>query len=99
MYVMHEMTRLQLLLPESQDQRLRTLARTQGTTRAELIRRGIDNILRESGLGDDDPLLGLIGQAGHGGDRRASQEHDRLLAEAKLGRPRPRSRARRSRAR
>jgi hypothetical protein len=48
-------------------------------TRAELIRRGIDRILREDE--GEDPLLSLIGQAGSELDDglSGSEDHDRIL--------------------
>jgi hypothetical protein len=82
------MYRIQLHLTESQERRLRTLARSRGTTRAALIREGIEAILRTGGAAADDPLLGLIGQAGAGGVREGSERHDLLLGDAKLGRHR-----------
>jgi len=72
------MIRIQLHLTASQDQRLRALARRAGRTRAALIRRGIELLLRDSGLGDD-PLLQLVGAAGPAGRGDVSERHDELL--------------------
>ena len=82
------MWRIQLHLTEGQDRRLRALARSRRTTRAALLREGVELVLQQGGATEDDPLLLLIGQAGAGGIPDASETHDRLLGEAKLGRRR-----------
>ena len=82
------MERIQLHLTSLQARRLRVLARVRHTTRAALIREGVETILQEGGAAEDDPLLDLIGQAARGGASDGSVAHDRLLGEAKLGRRR-----------
>ena len=72
------MVRIQLHLTEQQDRRLRTRARKEGTTRAELIRRGIELVLSDQAPASD-ALLGLIGSAGAGPHTNLSEDHDRLL--------------------
>jgi len=78
MYYTYHMIRIQLHIDERQDRLLRTLARETGSTRAELIRRGIDLLLR-SGTEEDDPLMDLVGAAGPAGRTDASERHDDLL--------------------
>lgn len=62
------MTRVQILLTEEQDRRLKALARRLGTSKAKLVREGVEFVLqrRERG-GTADPLLDLTGQAGRVG--------------------------------
>ena len=81
------MVRIQLHLTESQARSLRRLAEARGSTRAALIREGIDRLLGQEEPDDAKGLLGLIAQAGHGGDPNASEDHDRLLAESEIGSP------------
>jgi len=70
--------RIQLHLPELQDQRLRKLARRRGVTRAHLIRQGIELVLAEGGE-KADPLLDLIGVAGPASRIDLSENHDDVL--------------------
>ncbi len=72
------MVRIQLHLEDEQDRRLRSLARREGVSRAQLIRRGIDLVLREPG-GKPDPLLDLIGAAGPASRPDLSERHDDVL--------------------
>jgi len=83
------MDRIQLHLTGDQSRRLKSLARARGTTRAALIRKGIDWILRAVDDPAEDPLMDLVRHAGPGGDRRGSVEHDRILYGAA---PKPRRR-------
>jgi len=76
------MVRIQLHLTEHQDRGLRALARARRTSRAELIRRGIDLVLQE-GSPEGDPLLELIGAAGPAGRTDVSEKHDDLLYAAR----------------
>jgi hypothetical protein len=83
------MQRIQLHLTDGQARRLRALARARHTTRAALIRAGIEAVLRQGSGAEGDSLLVLIGQAGAGGvPTNASEAHDRLIGAAKLGRHR-----------
>ena len=59
------MTRVQILLPEDQDRRLEALAAKRRESKGKLIRRALD-LLLETESAEEEPLLGLIGQAGHG---------------------------------
>ena len=72
------MIRIQLHLTESQDQRLRKLARRRGVSRAHLIRQGIERVLAEGG-GKSDALLDLIGVAGPASRTDLSENHDDVL--------------------
>src|SRR5437870_4239718 len=67
------MHRIQLHLTGSQARRLGVLARARRTTRAALIREGIESVLRSGSSPDADPLLALIGEAGAGGVPDASE--------------------------
>jgi hypothetical protein len=80
------MRRIQLHLTDEQDERLGHLARRAGVARAELIRRGIDLLLREETR--DDPLLSLVGAAGSAGRDDISEQHDRVLYASDVAPPR-----------
>jgi len=71
--------RIQIHLTEEQDRKLRTLAARRGTTRAELVRRGVDWVLRSGAGRGEDSLLSLIGAAPPGGPNDASENHDQYL--------------------
>lgn len=75
------MIRIQLHLPEVQDQRLRKLARRRGLTRAHLIRQGIELVLAGGGE-KGDALLDLIGAAGPASRTDLSENHDEVLYDA-----------------
>jgi hypothetical protein len=78
MYYTYPMLRIQLHLTARHAALLAQLAKRRGTTRAELIRRGVDLVLREESQADD-PLLELIGAA-QGVERSdISERHDDLL--------------------
>lgn len=83
------MIRIQLHLPDHQDRRLRALARKKARTRAELIRQGIELVLRQDADAID-PLLELIGAAGPAARTDLSERHDDYLhGEAKPAHPTP----------
>lgn len=84
MYYTYLMIRIQLHIDEEQNRLLRTLAGQTGATRAELIRRAIDLLLR-SDTGDSDPLLDLIGSAGPAGRSDVAGRHDEVLYVAESG--------------
>lgn len=73
------MVRLQLHLTDDQDRALRAAAKRRGTTRAALIRRGVDVLLAQERGAQPDPLLDLVGQAGKLGTPRDSERLDELL--------------------
>ena len=79
------MIRIQLHLTERQDRLLRELARRAGSTRADLIRRGIDRLLGEQEAASD-PLLELIGAAGRSGRSDLRDRHDEIIYEVPPGR-------------
>ncbi len=83
------MTRVQILLPEDQDRRLEALAARRRESKGKLIRRALDLLLRSEDTGED-PLLNLIGQAGHGGRPDVSDSHDLVLGAAERARQRGR---------
>lgn len=83
------MTRVQILLPEDQDRRLEALAAKRRESKGKLIRRALDLLLRTESA-EEEPLLSLIGQAGHSRRPDASDRHDRILAGSERSRNRPR---------
>jgi hypothetical protein len=87
---MHGMVRIQVHLTEEQDRRLRGLARRRSSTRAELIRRGIELVLREEESGRD-ALLDLIGAAGSGPQDDLSERHDEIVYRQGESSPRPKA--------
>jgi hypothetical protein len=72
-------TRVQILLTEEQDRRLEALARRLGTSKAALVREGVESVLQRRTAGTGDSLLGLIGQAGRVGRKDISRRHDAYL--------------------
>jgi hypothetical protein len=75
------MTRVQILLHADEDRALERLARRRGESKSNLVRRAVTLLFRlESAHAE--PLLGLIGQAGKAGGRRAARDHDRILVHA-----------------
>ena len=80
------MIRIQVYLMESQDKKLESLARELGTSKAELIREGVDLILRQKIADTKDPLLELVGQAGKVGKSDLSIRHDEYLSTTRLRR-------------
>jgi hypothetical protein len=92
------MMRIQLHLTERQARRLAALAKRQSVTRAELIRRGVDLLLREEASAEE-PLLGLVGAAGPIGRGDVAERHDDVLYvkdSAPVRTPKKRSAKRRS---
>ena len=83
------MTRVQILLPEDQDRRLEALAAKRRESKGKLIRRALDQLLRTEAV-EEDPLLGLIGQAGRSRRPDVSDRHDRVLADRERARNRGR---------
>ncbi len=82
------MTRVQILLTEEQDRRLEELARRLRTSKAALVREGVDFLLHHRKPQVADPLLELVGQAGRVGRTDISRRHDSYLARAAGKRPR-----------
>ncbi|MBI2217766.1 MAG: ribbon-helix-helix domain-containing protein [Candidatus Rokubacteria bacterium] len=76
------MTRVQILLTEGQDRRLEQLARRLRTSKARLVREGVDTVLQRHERRSGDPLLDLVAQAGRVGRRDISRRHDAYLATA-----------------
>ena len=82
------MTRVQILLSEEQDRRLKALARRLGASKSTLVREGVESVLQRRESGTADALLELVGQAGRAGRRDVSRRHDAFLADAKRKRAR-----------
>ena len=82
------MTRVQILLTEEQDHRLEALARRLQSSKAALVREGVEAVLQRRNVGREDSLLGLIGQAGRVGRKDISRRHDAYLAAAERRRAR-----------
>lgn len=76
------MTRVQILLTEEQDRRLEALARRLKTSKAQLVREGVEYVLRRKPEGGHDALLNLIGQAGRAGRKDIARRHDAYLSAA-----------------
>jgi hypothetical protein len=62
------------------------MAKARRATRAELIREGIELLLRGPST-EHDPLLDLVSSAGPAGRSDASDRHDELLYAAEEARP------------
>jgi hypothetical protein len=82
------MTRVQILLTDEQDRKLEALARALRSSKAKLVREGVDLVLRGRSPRARDPLLDLIGLAGRVRRADVATAHDRYLASAKLNRRR-----------
>ena len=82
------MTRVQILLTEEQDRRLEALARRLRTSKASLVREGVESVLQRRQAAKGDPLLDLIGQAGRVGRKDISRRHDAYLSAAERRRAR-----------
>ena len=74
------MTRVQILLTEEQDRQLEQLARRLGTSKASLVRDGVDFVLQRRQARTRDAVLDLIGQAGRVGRKDIAARHDQYLA-------------------
>lgn len=70
------MKRTQVYLTETQHRKLELMAKALGLTMAELIRQGVDLVLRDKARLGEDPLLDLVGQAGGAGRSDTAAEHD-----------------------
>jgi len=82
------MIRTQIQLTEAQAQTLKAMAAARRSSVAELIRRGVDYLIRQSGSIDmAERRRRAIAAAGrfHSGQSNVSTEHDRHLAEAYQG--------------
>ncbi len=82
------MTRVQILLTEEQDRRLEALARRLRTSKASLVREGVETVLQRRQAPTGDPLLDLVGQAGRVGRKDISRRHDAYLSAAERRRAR-----------
>ena len=82
------MTRIQILLSDEQDRRLKALARRLGASKSTLVREGVESVLRRREAGVSDALLELVGQAGRVGRKDVSRRHDAYLGGAKRKRAR-----------
>lgn len=72
--------RLQVLIPEELDARLRKAAQRNRVSKGEWVRRAIELALKESTTGQEDPLDRLAALEGPTG------EIDQILAEIEAGR-------------
>jgi hypothetical protein len=79
------MIRTQIQLTEEQSEALKQLAAREGKTVAELVRLGVDQLIRSRRVVDPGELrrraLAVAGKF-HSGDEDLSAEHDRYAAEA-----------------
>jgi plasmid stability protein len=79
------MVRTQILLDEQQAKALRVLAAAEGRSMAELVRSGVEHILRSQGaIGGEDLKRRALEAAGrfHSGLHDLGTEHDRHLSRA-----------------
>jgi len=74
------MRRTQVYLTDAQHRKLEAMAKSLGVTMAELIRQGVDLVLREKATLGRDPLLDIVGQAGPVGRPELAAQHDAYLA-------------------
>jgi hypothetical protein len=74
------MRRTQVALIDMQHRTLEAMAKALGVTMAELIRQGVDLVLRDKATLGRDPLLALLGQAGPVGRPDIAAQHDAYLA-------------------
>ena len=79
------MHRTQIYLPEELNSALDELARRQGTTKADLMRRAAQRLVEEETPVESDPLWGIVALGKSRGGSTA-EEHDRALAEAEVSR-------------
>ncbi len=70
---------IQVYLRREQLVALRALARRRGVSMAELMRRGVDYVLAETGP-DEDPLWELVGIVDDEGVVDMAERHDHYLA-------------------
>ena len=77
------MTRVQILLTEDQDRRLESLARRLRTSKASLVREGVEAVLHRRPAEAPDALMDLAGQAGRVGKKDISRRHDAYLVASK----------------
>ena len=75
------MHRTQIYLPEELNSALDELARAQGTTKADLMRRAAQRLVDEETSNVGDPIWGLVA-LGKSPGGNASERHDRYLADA-----------------
>lgn len=79
------MIRTQIQLTEEQSEALKKLAGREGKSVAELVRLGVDQLIRSRGAVDPGELrrraLAVAGRF-HSGDEDLSREHDRYATEA-----------------
>jgi hypothetical protein len=73
------MRRTQVALTDVQHRKLEAMAKSLGVTMAELIRQGVDLVLRDKAALGRDPLLDLLGQAGSVGRPDIAAQHDAYL--------------------
>jgi hypothetical protein len=70
------MRRLLVYLTEAQHRKLAALANSLSVSKAQLIRDGVDLLLRREASRGKDPLLDLVGQAGPMGQSPPAVQHD-----------------------
>jgi hypothetical protein len=78
---------VQVFLGPADMRRLRTLAAQSGSSKSDVLRRGLAALEREISSPDDNPLFRLIGIIGRdtgttGDGRDVAREHDAVLADS-----------------
>jgi Ribbon-helix-helix protein, copG family len=79
------MQRTQIYLDPEMSAALGRLARKRRTTKAGLIRLATRRLLEQEDVGEEDPILGIIG-LGDSGQSNLSLDHDEALTEYELSR-------------
>jgi hypothetical protein len=79
------MQRTQIYLDPEMSAALGRLARKRRTTKASLIRLATRRLLEQEVVGEEDPILGIIGM-GDSGQSNLSLDHDEALTEYELSR-------------
>jgi predicted DNA-binding protein len=69
---------IQIYIEPKQNDVLDVLSKKKGVSKAEIIRRSLENLLKELPV-EEDPALGLLG-LGRSGKRDLSDKHDQYLS-------------------
>jgi predicted DNA-binding protein len=69
---------IQIYIEPKQNDVLDVLSKKRGVSKAEIIRRSLENLLKELPV-EEDPALGLLG-LGRSGKRDLSDKHDQYLS-------------------
>lgn len=87
---------LQVYLRPDQDSALRQLAATRKVSMAELVREGVDSVIKNAPI-EEDPLLGIIG-LGSSDVTDLAERHDYYIVQAIMNESKPSPKRRKPRA-